>query len=45
MYILSLPIPEPEYNYFSIIVVPITSKNLKKFIFKLNKNATIVFNY
>lgn len=42
MYILSLPVPEPEFNYFNIVVVPVTSKTLKKMIFKLHKNATVV---
>jgi len=42
MYILSLPIPEAEYNIYSVIIVPITSNSMKKIIFKLHKSATIV---
>ena len=42
MYILSLPIPEPEFNYFNIVVVPVTSKVIRKIIFKLHKSATVV---
>ena len=42
MYILSLPVPEAEFNYFSIIVVPITSTVIKKIIFKIHNSATVV---
>jgi len=42
MYILSLPIPEAEFNYFNIIVVPITSTSIKKIIFKLHNSASVV---
>ena len=43
MYILSLPLPEAEFNYYSIVMVPVTSDMIKKVIFKLHKNATVVF--
>jgi hypothetical protein len=42
MYILSLPLPEAEFNYYSVIIVPISSYSIKKIIFKLHKSATIV---
>jgi ubiquitin C-terminal hydrolase len=42
MYILSLPIPEPEFNYFSIVVVPVTSRSLRKLIFRLPRDALVV---
>lgn len=41
MYILSLPIPEPEYNYYNVVVVPVTSSTIRKVIFKLHKSATV----
>jgi hypothetical protein len=42
MYILSLPIPEPEFNYYSLVVVPVTGTSIKKVIFKLPHSATVV---
>jgi hypothetical protein len=42
MYTLSLPIPEAEFNFYSIIIVPILSNTMKKIIFKLHKSATVV---
>jgi hypothetical protein len=44
MYILSLPIPEAEFNYFGIIIVPLTSKVVRKVVFKLPRNAVVVKN-
>ena len=41
MYILSLPIPEPEFNYFSIIAVPITFSYMKRIVFALRRDATV----
>ena len=45
MYILSLPIPEAEFNYFSIVVVPMTASVIRKVIFKLHRTATVVRLY
>jgi len=42
MYILSIPLPETEFNYYSIIIVPVTTKTMKKIIFRLHKDATVV---
>ena len=41
MYILSLPIPEAEFNYFSVVLVPMTSSVIRKVIFKLHRSATL----
>ena len=41
MYILSLPIPEPEYNFFTIVAMPVTFSYMKKLIFTLHRNATV----
>lgn len=41
MYILSLPIPEAEFNYFSVIMVPVTSTSIKKIIFKIHHSGTV----
>jgi len=45
MYTLSLPIPEAEFNFYSIIIVPVFSNTMKKIIFKLHKSATVVRYY
>ena len=45
MYIMSLPLPEAQYNYYSVITIPITSPAIKKVIFKLHKDATVVHTY
>ena len=42
MYILSLPIPEAEFNYYSVIVVPVMKHVIKKVVFKLHRSATVV---
>ena len=41
MYILSLPIPEPEFNYFSIVTIPITFSYMKRLVFTLHRDATV----
>ena len=39
---LSLPIPEPEYNTFTIIVFPIYEISMKKVVIRLHRDSTFV---
>ena len=39
---LSLPIPESDYNFYSIFIIPINAPYLKKVIFKIHRTATVV---
>ena len=42
-YTLSLPIPEAEYNYYSIIVMPVYRAHLKKVVVKIHRTGTVVY--
>ena len=39
---ISLPIPEPDYNYFRILLLPVYSDKILRIFLRLHRNATTV---